>query len=542
MLLLGAKIKCKELLVDDSGVAFAFTLTICLLLFLLIVSVPVFGYTIRQKIELQQAVDNAVYAGAVAQADVLSRIAVLNRALAWTYVQTNRRHTDYIMNRYLDDACQAFAACAANAYKAHENATSSYDHRARLQGATGAATCDEQIDRYGWQHYYGVSAPKEYTHYTSFGEDGPYDYIQHGNLLVNGRLVLSGAYLMRQAQTGGNQWSALAEPIKTGSQNIQIMNSEINRLITNLPTIINQAASRVFHTNNTVSYFTILIGSAEADSANMSGLFQLPDTETNFLARHYFSSTQSNYNADNWCSLAWWPAATDNGFYHQLSQILNMRWQGYFYWWHCYSHQHYQEPAPAPPLLAGAADCIIVGDQKSTFRPFDADTDTVWWDDPVAQGTSALWGRSQVGTPKILVRDFFGKAGTIVVGAKRAIENPFSSFEGGTVGLFGRFGLAFDQWAVAAARAGVRAPGNETGAYDTTWNNEANWNLFVDDWDAVMLPLAKAWKKGNAGIWTAPDDSSEKSDAAAILNQVKEKLVPATFPDQPEEVNKDVWH
>ena len=90
-----AKIKLKSLIYDDSGVAMAYTIMVFLFFFMLCVSTYAMSENIRQRMELQNACDAAAYSGAVVQADMLSRIAVLNRALSWTYMQTNRRQMDY---------------------------------------------------------------------------------------------------------------------------------------------------------------------------------------------------------------------------------------------------------------------------------------------------------------------------------------------------------------------------------------------------------------------------------------------------------------
>lgn len=95
-----AKIKLKNLIYDDSGVAMAYTIMVFLFFFLLCVSTYAMTENIRQKIELQNACDAAAYSGAVVQADMLSRLAVLNRALSWTYLQTNRRQMDYLVGEF----------------------------------------------------------------------------------------------------------------------------------------------------------------------------------------------------------------------------------------------------------------------------------------------------------------------------------------------------------------------------------------------------------------------------------------------------------
>ncbi|MBQ7252068.1 MAG: hypothetical protein IJS32_05645 [Kiritimatiellae bacterium] len=91
----------KRLAREESGAALLLTLAVFLLLFVICCGVFAIGETIRQKTELQNACDAAAYSAAVAQADVLSRMAVVNRSMAWTYIQLCRAQMDYIVFRWL---------------------------------------------------------------------------------------------------------------------------------------------------------------------------------------------------------------------------------------------------------------------------------------------------------------------------------------------------------------------------------------------------------------------------------------------------------
>lgn len=91
----------KRLKDDESGVAVMLTLSVVLLLFVLVSGVYSVGETIREKLELQNACDSAAYSAAVVQADGLSRMAMVNRALSWTYVQLTNMQMEYITQRWL---------------------------------------------------------------------------------------------------------------------------------------------------------------------------------------------------------------------------------------------------------------------------------------------------------------------------------------------------------------------------------------------------------------------------------------------------------
>ncbi|MBR6023033.1 MAG: hypothetical protein IK066_11535 [Kiritimatiellae bacterium] len=93
---------------EESGVALMMTLAVFLLLYILCCGVYATGEIIRQKQELQNACDAAAYSAAVVQADALSRMAVVNRAMAWSYIQLSREQMDYIVFSWLKLTCERF--------------------------------------------------------------------------------------------------------------------------------------------------------------------------------------------------------------------------------------------------------------------------------------------------------------------------------------------------------------------------------------------------------------------------------------------------
>ena len=92
---------CRRLWRDESGVVLALTVVVFLTLFVIACSVYAVGENIRQRIELQNAADAAAYSAAVVQADALSRVAALNKAMAWTHYQLVNMEMDYIQDRWM---------------------------------------------------------------------------------------------------------------------------------------------------------------------------------------------------------------------------------------------------------------------------------------------------------------------------------------------------------------------------------------------------------------------------------------------------------
>ncbi len=93
---------------DENGAVIIMTLGMFLFLYVLCISVYAIGTAVEEKMRLQDIADAASYSMSVAQADGLSRIATINRAMSWTYIQMTRRQMDYIVNNWLMKTCATF--------------------------------------------------------------------------------------------------------------------------------------------------------------------------------------------------------------------------------------------------------------------------------------------------------------------------------------------------------------------------------------------------------------------------------------------------
>ena len=100
--------KLKTLHKDDKGAVLMITLAVFLFLYMVCSATYAVGTVIHEKIQLQNACDAAAYSAAIVEADGLSRIATINRAMSWTYVQTTRMHMDYIVHSWLDLTARRF--------------------------------------------------------------------------------------------------------------------------------------------------------------------------------------------------------------------------------------------------------------------------------------------------------------------------------------------------------------------------------------------------------------------------------------------------
>ena len=145
----------------------------------------------------------------------------------------------------------------------------------------------------------------------------------------------------------------------------------------------------------------------------------------------------------------------------------------------------------------------------------------VYADDP------KLFNRAYVGEcakPLVLKKSYFGANGTITVGVACKTANAWGRFADVATGIYSIFNPSVGwSWAFASAKAGYRDPdadvsGDDQGErrlYRVHWDlsngtkvaddGKKPWNLVMDDWDAVMVPVRQAKGfaagKGDVSAW-----------------------------------------
>ena len=86
---------------DENGAVILMTLGMFLFIYMLCIAIYAVGTSVHERIRLQNIADAAAYSASVAQADGLSRLATINRAISWTYIQLTRQQMDYIVHKWL---------------------------------------------------------------------------------------------------------------------------------------------------------------------------------------------------------------------------------------------------------------------------------------------------------------------------------------------------------------------------------------------------------------------------------------------------------
>ncbi len=455
-----AYIKFKSLIYDDSGVAMAYTIMVFLFFFMLCVSTYAMAENIRQKMELQNACDAAAYSGAVVQADILSRIAVLNRALSWTYLQTNRRQMDRLVGRWASQVSTQHSIDEALAFASH-------------------CKCPHHPSR-------GIHYRASYT------LDPDYTILMR-NHLERSRLVGSRV-----------NDATLTNEINQGISNINAIQSSLGTLRNGMNNYIYRACQNSLTTNTRMvenNDIFILLNGTQVSSNNpvpVASYFQNGNNETDFLAfsRHVPADMGNGVNV-------WWNLISGR-IQRQYTGGLTARYTVAHFVYGC-------------SVVYGCACAPVSRPVTITLPPGET---------------------SPVPVPTILSPNFFGRAGSIVVATRSQVNNPFVSVFGGDArrGLYGAFdGRTQFIWAISSARAGIRLNNDSAipGFYRVlypgpTANGYTNgtWNLCEEDWDAVMIPVSRAFSDASTGNWNgAPDSraifqsiSDFPSDVASQIN------------------------
>ena len=451
---------CLRLWKDDSGVVLAITLVVFLALFMMACSVYSVGETVRLRIELQNACDSAAYSAAAVQADALSRIGAINRAMVWTYAQLVKRDMDLIVDSWIREAF--FKHWLPDRIIADLINRMGCDYSGMWLAGCMSATTALQLNR-----KYVVPADMVLQCILGFMDD---------------RIISL----------------AMIESYKTS---IDAMNTTEDEIMNALPDRIEKAVIAVLEANIADTWNDTLSPAEHADimyvldqsTDPMGDYIDIEDKEEEFFALADIKPHKPYLGPgfDLWFKQK--PAAGGGMF-------------------HAYEEQ-------ADYLVADWYTMSVFGLQLGEFCiPIlvinESLTDNEVW---AHQVTDPAYFETVPARAHKLKDIFFGKVGTIVVGLSRRMNNPFQfvvpGLSPGDRSMYEAFTLDDDRrfmWTAAAARAGYWLPGTsvEDGDYQITyWRNDPpdvnvmHWNIKWSDWDAVLLPLRRAWTQGVNGEW-----------------------------------------
>lgn len=466
---------CVRLYRDESGVVLALSVIVFLMLFVIACAGYAIGETARERVEIQNAADAAAYSGGVTQADTLSRIAAINRAMGWTYAQLVRMEMDAIVDKWLE--------MVADQWDSDEDKVTMYN----------ASSCNQMRPIALWN---GIEP------------------FQDKMVLLNyHHMVLVQTIKTTRSIASGQQksYSALKPKIKTARDTIQSMNRAEKNLISNLKGRVEKTVRDVVNANLKDTGNDTDAGGADISHVCLQGgnyfriLKNNQQEETDFLAHgDYFDGPRGTFDKGTDV----WFVRTGGGeglarHYQQSFASLIATWSWYSSHW---------------IIVEG----VCVWDSMiSSFTSIGGPHIVKGQD-----GYDSSFYETGTAEPQVLKESFFGKDGAIVVGIRRKVNNPFAFLiGGGHPGIFKAFSLpggARHMWAVAAARAGYMSPDNPgAGRYEMTFETvplKKLWNLKTSDWDAELLPLHRAWADGRTHrSWSG-------NTAGQVLQKVRNDL------------------
>ena len=463
--------KIGSILKDESGAALVVTVSVFLFIYLAILGVYAIGMNVRNRIHIQNACDAAAYSAAVVQADALSRIATLNRAMSWTYCQMVKRQMDYIVHIWLEgtvkkyggDLNKSFELARDGCCRHYHVPTRTYSHdiddKILLKADEKRDAVLKRIDDINSKcrdfKSYIDQLPKE-------ADDSFYD-------------------------AAGKAISRLKSQIDSDKENINGMNKAIEYIKEHIPTAVSNAACYIAHANIPTEYSDSV--EMEVFQGKPSDYFRYMGPKEEGEFRKFAGSTKFDFKEQTWfkCFPAMDPRDKKvKGFGRQYVTRDEDR-MGLVASWSWWAKKR---------LCSNNGGCPLVYLNK--WKVYNSYSKASEYRDSYYEGEPV--------SPHVLTEDYFGSNGTITVGIAVPNSNPFARIIGSVTGIFSAFNPGVAKTVCfSSAKAGygkILGDANDSRRYSIDWDDEQqSWNLCQSDWDAVFVPVRRAGSKAEKGAW-----------------------------------------
>ena len=588
-----AAVTCRRLAREESGAVFVVTLGIFLFMWVVCCGVYAIGENVRRKIEIQNAADAAAYSAAAVQADFLSRVATVNRAMAWTYVQMTRRQMDCITKKWMEKTLERIKGDRARMKILHRSScTGNCNYLPPHPSpwpSRGTFWC-------GLDGQDGVFSINTGFPSKRISEDEAKAYVSS----------VSGAEKARNRQSGSSAGWSFEQQIAADKSNISAMNTALRAMMqeysvkvkdtvyevvrSNLPadrlgeftyTCVNEQASGWFdvlrNTKMGERRFLMFAGDYAGKSASQIFNEGVISGKKAGGVNHWFVRAQnesqgipepaSGQGTEGICrsyrklNEQMKPHVAANCQNHDIdgdsapqnSVALVSEWHHNAWAWNCVTMNGacvHTKMASVGTLCAWYSPSPIITSRKNCISPVRGSSDgggRVYGDDPELV-SQLRWDRVYAGErckPVVLsasTSGFFGRGGAILVGVARKATNPWEEVLTKIEGMFKAFDAAqgvTHLWAVSAARAGYKEwNDNETLGYqlgytpDDGSNFEYCWNLRQTDWDAHFLPVKHAWEfcQGTRGGTPSFTPAGAGAPLASVMTGTWQPLGGGTHP------------
>lgn len=483
------KARNSELAKGNSGAALAITLSFVMPIYLMVIGIYGVGEVVRNKIEIQNAADAAAYSAAVVQADYLSRMATVNKAMAWTYVDLQKRSLDLAMDTFCATVFAKFskdlAMCVSENSPCHMHTPG-----LNFNCGTDELVYDSTLKFAGT----GVGLPLVAKEFNGQG--------------MLSRFLLNQTYHIAEANIKGKGTVANLPKVMTYSYNIIKMTKKLVNLRDEYQKKVKETAQQIAIANMMECkddyYVKVHMGDINLSFLTMPGT---EDNEQTFIA--FADPTLKSFKPKDVFGRGtdlWMKQKSPVGFwrvYKQQKKVLYAEWD---WFWTKWRHiQIWTVSLHLPPVARGSGGWKR-GHPKIKGTDF-----------PLIKENMPIGLIVTPAIPITLLPTFFGKSGTITVAIVRKTANPLAKFDGlfsnaqslTASGILSAFNPSVAggnrpefMCAIATARAGYKTYNKDKEAkmkssdYNIGYvkeSREKEWNLVETDWDGVMLPVKHAW-------------------------------------------------
>jgi len=388
---------------DEDGAALVVTLAVFMFIYLLFIGIWAVGTNVRTRIHLQNACDAAAYSAAVVQADTLSRIATINRAMSWTYAQMCRRQMDYIVHKWLKHSLEHYRNDLSTAQTSGSGGEHNHGYYYIGPGGllTTALSGNENKMRLN-----GKSNCEPHVETT----EGSIEK-ETANFL--GHLHDASFYCEGLAESGIERMTAQLDEDMSG---ILAMNDELDDLVDKMGARIESAMKSIVEAN---------LGTSEgcacemvrAENASDYLRIMTGDEEDRFLS---FAQEDDGEFAE------WFPLVDSKGegiqrSYSQTNSFLTATWSWRTTRWTCSDIVPCSQAMVSCKCGNGCEGCGCDAEYNHEVEVTASHLiDKYYNDKTYNEGLGHDWVRAN---PRILDTGYFGKSGTITVGLVAANKN-----------------------------------------------------------------------------------------------------------------------
>ena len=505
--------RCGLLCRGSDGAALAITLAFMLPVSILFIGIYGVGEVVRNKIELQNAADAAAYSAAVVQADYLSRMATVNKAMAWTYVDLQRRSLDAAMDLFCAYVLEQFNKDMKNC-QTRNRPCHMHDPGVNYNCGTDIAVSDIALELLGS----GLGIPAVAEKFN--GQD------------FLGRMLLSQLVHISIANVKGKGSLANMPKVYKYSYSIIKMTKKLKDLHSEYPKKIKQTAREVAVANMMECKDDYIIN-VTTGNENLSFFFMVggEDSEKAFISfadptlKDFSPKSVFGPGTDDWIvrkgNIGFWRV------YKQTETHLLAKWD--WFWTRWVHVQLFDVPLHLPPIASGGG----YGRGHPVYHGYDSIFKVIKQNLPIGLAVMPA-------EPITLTPEFFGKSGSITVAIARKTPNPLSAFtpSGRSMtapGILSAFNVSAAggnrpeyMCAIASARAAYKQYDSDkkkklnSSDYTVGYvkaDGEKTWNLVETDWDAVFLPVKHAWDLC-AGVSIAQTFAPDPLSGGNILKTV----------------------